>query len=236
MTPAQRGKITSRQPAGSHWLKVRSVWSGLDQAQFLGSGARLLRAAPALGAWDRAAGGEEPGERAAERCGDVACPAVGGRLGERPDSRSPAVSPTRAVLRGHPQTHGASPRAGTQGGAAGRVQVSAASAAPASRGHPVLRGGRQPSGGDLELLAPLGRRLRGAAGPGLGGAPGFLSPGPWSTGAGTGPGGRETGPRPRNPVHPARARSAPGAGARGGSGQAPASPPAASGPLSRGLP
>lgn len=49
----------------------------------------------------------------------------------------------------------------------------AVSAAPASRGHPVIRGGRRPSGGDWRCW--LGWQLRGAAGPGLGGGPCFLS-------------------------------------------------------------
>lgn len=146
----------------SHCLKVLCVWS----LPSLGCQAPAGQHRLYLGAWGRSAGGEEPGRRAGRLCGDAACPAEGGHLGERPRSRSLAASGTQAALWGHPQTPGACPRAGARGWSAGRVRVLAVSAGPASRGHPVIRGGRRPSGGDWRCW--LGWQLQGAAGPGLG--------------------------------------------------------------------
>lgn len=106
----------------------------------------------------------------------------------------------------------------------------AVSAAPASRGHPVIRGGLRPSGGDWRCW--LGWQLHGAAGPGLGGAPYFLSgiPGAPDPRSGQALGELDRGPGALSagPGHGAlRTRAGERAARR------PCPPPAAAGSLSR---
>ena len=121
----------------------------------------------------------------------------------------PGSASTRAVLPGLPQTRGAPPGLGCSGlgGRAGRG--SAASTAPASRGHPVLCGGPAALGRRPELPALLGGELRGAAG---------AERRAGSPLAGTlqrirrrGPAGRRSGPTSQNPLHRAGPLGAPGA-------------------------
>lgn len=87
--------------------------------------------------------------RAGRCCGDTACPAEGGHLGERPGSRSPAAPQTQTGLPGLPQTHWASPRPGVR-----RDQRLSGSGSqqplrlPPAGVIPSLAGARRPSGSD----------------------------------------------------------------------------------------
>lgn len=87
--------------------------------------------------------------RAGRCCGDTACPAEGGHLGERPGSRSPAAPQTQTGLPGLPQTHWASPRPGVRrdqrlSGSGSRQPLRL----PPAGVIPSLAGARRPSGSD----------------------------------------------------------------------------------------
>lgn len=181
---AQRGEITHRQPAiytgqrsGCVWSRLNSVFWFLCQAP---------TAAQVLGASGKSRWPQEARREGGQPLWRCCVPTRGKALRRKawfPQSSS--ASDSDCSSKPPTNSRGVRQAWGAQGRTAEQVPFSAATTAPASRGHPVPRGALVTLGGDQELPALWSSRSAGAPGQHAGFRPRTLE----QTGAGAEPGG-----------------------------------------------